>query len=124
MKHFSFVASDTIESDFLNDLEARFAFQETIVLDSKLELEVLLNLLGLSLSPIKLTRIDDVDGAWLLQGKLTDYNDSEFDELYQQWLSETKRDNNMDEYGQLLFLSGFSEKFNSARYRIVLSEAI
>ena len=72
MKHFSFVASDTIESDFLNDLEARFAFQETIVLDSKLELEVLLNLLGLSLSPIKLTRIDDVDGAWLLQGKLTD----------------------------------------------------
>ena len=124
MNHYSFVATDTIDTAFLNELELRYETQETVVLESHSELETLLKLLGSSLSKKIPSEINDVKEGWFLSGSITEFSKEEFDEFYDVWLKQTKRDNDMDEYGQLLFLNSLSSKLNKSKYKLVLNEKI
>ncbi|MFD2168289.1 hypothetical protein ACFSJY_18675 [Thalassotalea euphylliae] len=124
MIHFSFVASDSIKPEFLNDLEARIGLQETVALESFDELVILLKLFGTCLKSVDLPDIDDVENSWVLSQGIRHFEDSEFDVFYQEWLKQTGRDNNLDEYAQLLHLNSFGVTLNQANHKVVLQEAI
>ncbi|MCE2573808.1 hypothetical protein [Motilimonas eburnea] len=124
MIHFSFLATDSIKPENLNDLEARFELQETVVLESFDELVILLKLFGTSIKSVDLPDIDNVENSWVLSQEIKQFEDAEFDHFYQEWLRQTGRDNNMDEYGQLLHLNSFGVTLNQANHKVVLQEAI
>ena len=107
MIHFSFVAFDSIKPEFLNDLEARIGLQETVALDSFDELVILLKLFDTFIKSVDLPDIDDVENSWVLSQGIKHFEDPEFDIFYQEWLQQTGRDNNMDEYGQILHFNSF-----------------
>ena len=79
---------------------------------------------GTCLKSMDLPGIDDVENSWVLSQEIKHFDDSEFDVFYQEWLQQTGRDNNMDEYGQLLHLNSFGVTLNQANHKIVLQEAI
>jgi hypothetical protein len=124
VKYFSFVYLDDFDIDELNDLEARFERQETVVLASELELTILLQLLGSKIGSGSLPEISDVLKSYILEESLTSINEQDFDTFYSDWLRLTNRENNMDEYGQLLHLNSFLQAHKDKQKMVVLSEAI
>ncbi|WP_199611589.1 hypothetical protein [Flocculibacter collagenilyticus] len=123
MKHFSFVLLDDLDLTLLNDLESRIEHQETICLKSEQELMILLNCFNSSVSNDSLPQIDDVDSSFILNEYPTPIADGSFDDFYSTWLNKTNRENDMDEYGQLICLNSFLSS-NSSNKVVVLSEAI
>ncbi|GAA0860354.1 hypothetical protein [Aliiglaciecola litoralis] len=124
MKHFSFVHLDDLDLALLNDLEWRCARQETLCLASEKELITLLSYFNSSLSSESLPRINDVEFSYILNEYPTSMSDENFDEFYSAWLNKTKRENNMDEYGQLICLNSFLLSNKNSKKVVVLSEAI
>ena len=124
LKHFSFIYLDDLEFDKLNDLEVRFERQETVVLASERELTVLLQLLGSKIGAGSLPEIVEVLKSYILEESLTSINEQDFDTFYSDWLRLTNRENNMDEYGQLLHLNSFLQAHKDKQKMVVLSEAI
>jgi hypothetical protein len=59
-----------------------------------------------------------------LEQPLTSVNEQDFDTFYTDWLKLTNRENNMDEYGQLLCLNSFLQAHKDKQKMVVLSEAI
>ena len=124
MKHFSFVCIDCLSCEQLNELEERFECQETVTLASEAELIILLKLLGSKLGLEAIPLIKDVVKSYIVEVPLIPIPDSKFDEFYSGWLDKTKRDSNMDEYGQLLHLNSFVQTNKDKLKWVVLSEAI
>ncbi|WP_454290291.1 hypothetical protein [Shewanella sp. FeAMO] len=124
MNHYSFVAMDCFDVTFLNDLEQRFEHQETVTLNSFDEFSKLLDFFSVGVSDEVMPKVDEVNCSWLLVDVPQPKDIADFDAFYEQWLVQTGRDNNMDEYGQLICLNGLFEKFSRASIMVVLSEAI
>ena len=124
MIHFSFVAAPTLENDFLDDLESRIEAQETISLESLEELAVLLKTYGVKIQHSDSLEVKDALNCWMLNDSLSELTQEEFDDFYEHWLKVTNRDNNMDEYGQLICFNSFIGRLNQAKYKVVLQEAI
>ncbi|MGX2964595.1 hypothetical protein ACWAU4_12820 [Shewanella sp. FeAMO] len=124
LNHYSFVAMDCFDVTFLNDLEQRFEHQETVTLNSFDEFSKLLDFFSVGVSDEVMPKVDEVNCSWLLVDVPQPKDIADFDAFYEQWLVQTGRDNNMDEYGQLICLNGLFEKFSRASIMVVLSEAI
>lgn len=123
LNHYSFVFMDSLNEAFLNDLEVRFENQETLVLDNYHELLIFLNLYSSSLLDSVFPEVEDAVSGWCLSTIPLSKNQEEFESFYQNWLNKTGRDNNMDEYGQLLCLNSFFGKVPKASLVVVLHEA-
>ena len=88
------------------------------------ELELLMSLLGIKLSPPTLTSQSAEFSALFdySSNLLPELDQKGFDGFYDEWLSQTGRDSSMDEYGQLLFLQGRSSAWNRMSGRFILRE--
>lgn len=95
-----------------------------VVLDNEHELEILLNLIGLSL-PIKETfeGNNDFEALYDISNQnMKDFSKDGFDSFYDEWIKETQRQNTMDEYGQLIFIYGQANSWNKMLHKFILQE--
>ncbi|WP_308921500.1 hypothetical protein [Janthinobacterium sp. J1-1] len=95
-----------------------------VVLAGDDELELLLGLLGIRLpSPVLLSPAADFSAIFDYSADLLPiFTPEEFDVFYSEWLSLSKRESAMDEYGQLIFLQGHGKCWNSKASRFILRE--
>lgn len=126
MVTFNFIATDRFSfKDLLNVekfVDAYPDFQAVTLKDEK-ELKVLLELLGIG-ELIEHKLLDsEFSKYWDLSDfKFPEYDKIEFDEFYSNWIPKSKRNNNMDEYGHLIFLHGLSSRWNKLKYRLIVKE--
>ena len=124
MEHFSFVHMDNLDFEQLNNLELRFEQQETVVLASEVELSTLVKLFGSRIREMSSPSIINVKKSFTIDEPLMPISEDDFDAFYSNWLQLTKRNNNMDEYGQLLHLNSFFQARANRAEMVILSEAI
>lgn len=124
MIHFNFIAGDNFST---NDLESVEKFVDTypdfqeVVLANENELKELLNLMGITIHKIFEINSTISSEYWdISANKLPEFNNEQFEDFYSNWLKISKRDNNMDEYGNLVFLQGISSEWNKKKYRIIV----
>ena len=105
-----FIASDNFNPEKCKDVVKfvdNFPDFQTVILENENELKLLLELMRITdaveyeLHNVAFPKYWDISAF-----KLPEFTDEEFDEFYDNWLSKSHRDNNMDEYGNLIFLSG------------------
>ena len=126
MMHFNFIASNRFELDDFNDLEKfvdSYPDFQTVPLNNIYELHSLLQLLGIEKIAAQKLNGSEFAKYWNLSDfKLPEYTEEQFDQFYRKWLKVSGRDNNMDEYGSLIFLQGLSPKWNKLDYRIIVMD--
>lgn len=120
MINFSFIPLKKLSLDILNSLDTRYELEEVISLNSSDELSLYIKLLGGKLIESSLTDIEEVDKSWTISGKLKILQETELDDFYQKWLSKSGRENNMDEYCQIISLNSFLVTLNKAKNKVVL----
>lgn len=124
MEHYNFVATDKFDLGNFKDIEKfvnAFPDFQTVVLQDEKELSVLFGLIGTRKLVAQEISSSEFSKYWDLSShKLPELNEEEFDRFYEHWVSTTGRDNNMDEFGSLIFLQGLSEKWNKRKYRLVV----
>jgi hypothetical protein len=121
---FNFIASNNFDlNDFKNLLEfsENYPDFQTVVLSDENELKLLLELMKINEFPGYDLDNSEFSKYWdLSKFALPEFNQEQFEEFYTSWLLKSKRDNNMDEYGNLIFLQGLSTEWNKLRYRVVI----
>ncbi len=126
MMNFNFIASNNFDlNDFKDILKFVDSYPEfqTIVLNDENELKLLLKLMEINDPTEHKLNDSEFSKYWdLSKYKLPEFNEEQFDKFYNNWISTSKRDNNMDEYGNLIFLQGLSSKWNKLDYRLVIKE--
>lgn len=122
-----FIASDNFNLNDFNDLEdfvVSYPDFQTVFLNNESELKLLLELMDIYES-----REYQIKGSeffvkyWNLSDhKLPELNEQQFEQFYQGWINKTERENNMDEYGNLVFIQGLSRKWNKLAHRLIVKE--
>ncbi len=122
MKHYSFFAT---AYDFkVSELSIDKVIDEnlllnTVALESKFELDSLCELFSLKIvSVIEQPPSDFKQVYVLIQRKC--FDEDEFGDLYSAWVKVIERDNTMDEYGQLIFLT--DNDFYNKPFKYLLEE--
>jgi len=126
MAFFNFIASDNFNLEHLNHISTfvdNYPGFQTVALNDEGELELLLELIGITeFSCIELAD-EKFPKYWdLSHVKFPEFDNEQFDQFYQTWIQKSNRENSMDEYGSLIFLSGLSSRWNKLKYRFVVQE--
>jgi hypothetical protein len=126
MMNFNFIASNRLELDDFKDIEKfvdSYPDFQTVFLKDEFELNMLLQLIGIEkIIPQELNG-SEFSKYWDLSNfKLPEFNEEQFDQFHKKWLEESCRENNMDEYGNLIFLQGLSKQWNKMRHRLIVKE--
>jgi hypothetical protein len=126
MMNFNFIASNRLELDDFKDIEKfvnSYPDFQTVFLKDEFELNLLLQIIDIEkIIPQELNE-SEFSKYWDLSNfKLPEYNEVQFEQFYKEWLEKSCRDNNMDEYGNLIFLQGLSRKWNQFNYRLIVKE--
>lgn len=126
MHNFNFVATEHLDLKNLNDFDTfvnKFEDFQGIFLKDEKELKLLLKLIGIEefieteLKESVFSKMWDISSF-----KLPEFTSKEYEKFYLQWIQLTKRENNMNEYGNLIFLQGKKPVWNKSVYRIILHE--
>jgi hypothetical protein len=125
---FNFIAGDQFSIGTLDDLEKFIAIYpdfQTVMLADENELTLLLKLMGMPEFVSQNLNNSDFSKFWDLSGfKLPELDNQQFDKFYENWIQKSHRENNMDEYGNLIFLQGLSTKWNKLKYRLIVKSNI
>lgn len=126
MMNFNFIASNKFELTDFNDIEKfvdRFPDFQTVTLKDEKQLQQLLGLMGIENFQVEILNKAEFEKLWdLSDSKLPEYNEEQFDQFYREWLKISGRDNNMDEYGNLIFLQGLSRQWNQFNHKLIVKE--
>ncbi|MDO5981753.1 hypothetical protein [Flavivirga spongiicola] len=126
MENYNFIASDNFDLADFNELDKfvdSFPDFQTVSLNNDNELEKLLELMKISNYSELEIPASEFQRYWdISTSKLPEFNETEFDEFYELWLTKSERMNNMDEYGQLIFLQRLSLDWNTRKYRMIVKE--
>lgn len=124
--YFNFIATDNFDSTAFESVEnfvESYPDFQTVVLNDEHELKLLLDQMGIDKFvsyPLKDTGFTKY---WDLSDyKLPELNAEKFDSFYHNWIEKSGRDNNMNEYGCLIFLQGLSKKWNALKHRFIIKE--
>ena len=124
--HFNFVASDKFDISVLNSVESfvdHFPDFQTVWLSDEDELKLLLELLNIDEFVEHELENPEYSKYWDLSNfKLPELDYHQFEIFYDSWVKRSNRENNMDEYGNLIFLQGLSSKWNKLKYRLIIKE--
>lgn len=126
MTNFHIISSSTfdlISFESVENFVNSYPNFQTLVLKNEYELEILFELMGIE--KVKSKKLNEIDFCkyWDLSNlNLPEYNEQEFDLLYQNWLKKTGRENSMDEYGNLIFLQNLNTKQNKSNYILIVKE--
>ena len=94
-----------------------------VTLDSVKQLHLFVSCFGGTVNVEGVKDVIDVDAIWRISGKLKPLNESELDRFYQQWLASSKRENNIDEFCQIVSFNSFLLDFNKAKFKVVLQNS-
>lgn len=126
MMYFNFIASDSFELDSFTNIDKfvdSYPDFQTVVLNDENELVLLLKLMGMEKVNVQKLNHSELLKYWDLSTfKFPECNAEQFDEFYENWIKSSNRDNNMDEYGQLIFIQDLAQKWNTSKYRIIVKE--
>jgi hypothetical protein len=122
--NFTFIATDDFELSNFYDIgkfvDAYPDFQSVILNDTS-EFKLLLELIGINDATCIDLDAPDFPRYWNLSNfQLPEFDKEQFDLFYENWLRTSGRDNNMDEYGNLIFLCGMSSKWNKLKNRLIV----
>lgn len=124
--NFNFIAGDKLDLNSFNDIEKfvdDFPDFQTVELKDENEIKLLLEIMGIQDVVGIGLNCSDFSKYWDLSAfKLPEFTENQFDEFYQDWIKRSGRDNNMDQYGNLIFLQGLSSKWNKLNYRLLAKE--
>ncbi len=123
MIQFSFIPLKKLTTDVLNSLETRYELEEVVTLDSVKQLHLFVSCFGGTTNGEGLKDVIDVDAIWRISGKLKPLSESELDRFYQHWLVTSKRENNIDEFCQIVSFNSFLLVFNKAKFKVVLQNS-
>jgi hypothetical protein len=101
----------------------RYELEEVISLSSVDELKLFISLFGAKLTQSALSEVENVDVIWVLSGKFKVLSEVELDSFYQDWLRKSQRDNNMDEFCQLVSFNSFLITLNKGKHKVVLQNS-
>lgn len=128
MEYYNFIASDDFSPKDLQDINRfihTFNDVQTVTLKDENQLKLLLNLIGVENNQEYETSGIYFSKYWdLSSSEFSEFNEDEFNLFYKKWISITKREDNMDEYGKLIFLQGIAKKWNTMKHRLVVKESI
>lgn len=128
MEYYNFIASDDFSPKDLQDINRfihTFNDVQTVTLKDENQLKLLLNLIGVENNQEYETSGIYFSKYWdLSSSEFSEFNEDEFNLFYKKWISITKREDNMDEYGNLIFLQGIAKKWNTMKHRLVVKESI
>ena len=124
--HFNFVASDYFDLSVLNSVESfvdHFPDFQTVWLTDEDELKLLLELMNIDEFVGHELENTEYCKYWdLSKFKLPELDNHQFDNFYHSWVNRSSKENNMDEYCNLIFLQGLSSKWNKLKYRLIIKE--
>jgi len=124
--NFNFIASDNFDLNTVKSIEAfvdSYPDFQTVFLTDENELKLLLEIMGMKgvvgkeLNNIEFTKYWDLSNY-----KLPEFDSQQYEVFYEEWVQKTKRVNDMNEYGNLIFLQGLSSKWNKLNYRLIIKE--
>lgn len=126
MKNFNFIAGNRFELDDFKSIESfvdTYSDFQTVTLNDTDELWLLLQLIGIDNVNAQEFTDSEFSLYWdLSEFRLPELNEEQFDKFYKDWIEKSHRDNNMDEYGDLIFLQRKSKLWNSLKYRLIVLE--
>jgi hypothetical protein len=118
---FNFIASDQLNMGVFNSVDKfvdTYPDFQTVALNGEHELKLLLELIGIRDFVSHDLKDNEFSKFWdLSKYKFPEFNEEQFDAFYEIWIKTSGRDNNMDEYGSLIFLQGLSAKWNRLNHR-------
>ena len=124
--NFNFIASDNFDVNTLSDVVKfvdNYPNFQSVVLSDENELKLLLELIGIHEFVVHELKNSEFSKYWDISTfKLPEYDEKQFDEFYSNWINKSQRDNNMDEYGNLIFLQGISSEWNKLNYKLIVKE--
>jgi len=124
--NFNFIASNNFDLNDFNNVEkflVSYSDFQTVVLNNEKELKLLLTLLGIEHTNELELKGTEFTKFWnLSEFHLPEFNPEEFNLFYEKWINISGRDNNMDEFGNLVFLQEKSSKWNKLQYRLIVKE--
>lgn len=128
MINFHFISSEKFDLNNFKNIEAfveSFPDFQTVTLNNDNELSLLLKLMSVSSYEINKLDVPEFTEYWDISNfKLPEFDENQFNQFYKSWLQASKRDNNMDEYGNLIFLRGLSTEWNKNRFRLILKDKV
>lgn len=124
--NFNFIASNKLDLNDFKNVEKfvdSYPDFQTVVLNNEYELNLLLDLVGIkNVKPLELEG-PEFSKYWNLSDfRLPEFNKEQFELFYEKWIEISGRDNNMDEFGNLILLQGMSPKWNKLDYRLIVKE--
>jgi len=126
MMNFNFIASDDFDLNNFKDVEKfvdSYPDFQTVVLNNEEELNLLLKHIGIERLDSCELKSKEFTKYWnLSEFHLPEYNEEDFELFYKKWLQISGRENNMDEFGNLIFLQGMSPKWNKMTHRLIVKE--
>ena len=124
--NFNFIAGNILDlGNFLNigKFVDTYPDFQTLTLNNENELKILLKLMGIDEFYDHEIIDSEFSKYWdLSTSKLPELREDQFDQFYRNWISKSQRENNMDEYGNLIFLQGLSLEWNKLDYRLIVKE--
>ena len=121
---FNFIASNIFDRTNFTDVEKfveRYSDFQTVILNDENELKLLFEMMMLTEIVEENLKSNEFSKCWdISSAKLPEFNNTQFDKFYEKWIEKSQRENNMDEYGNLIFLCGLSSKWNKLKYRLVV----
>ncbi|CAN5462593.1 hypothetical protein BH09BAC6_BH09BAC6_06920 [soil metagenome] len=121
---FHFIACDQFTIGTLDDVEEfdnNYPDYQTVVLTDENELILLLKLMKIPEIVSHNLNNSDFSKFWdFSRFTLPELDNQQFDKFYENWIQKSHRENNMDEYGNLIFLQGLSTKWNKLKYRLIV----
>jgi len=121
---FHFIACDQFTIGTLDDVEefvANYPDFQTVVLADENELIMLLKLIKIPEIVTHDLNNSEFSKFWdLSRFMLPELDNQQFDKFYETWIQKSHRENNMDEYGNFIFLQGLSTKWNKLKYRLIV----
>lgn len=96
---------------------------QTIVLNNDQELNLLLQHIGIEKVDTYDIKSAEFSKYWnLTEFQLPEFSEEAFELFYEKWIDISGRENNMDEFGSLIFLQGISPTWNKMNYRLIVKE--
>ena len=126
MMNFNFIASDDFDLNNFKDVEKfvdAYPDFQTVVLNDEEELNLLLKHIGIERLDSCEIKSTEFTKYWnLSEFHLPEFKEEEFELFYKKWIEISGRENNMDEFGNLIFLQGMSPKWNKMTHRLIVKE--
>lgn len=125
---FHFIAGNQFSISLLDDVKDFinvYPDDQTVVLKDENELSLLLAMMKIPKLVEHNLESNEFEKFWdFSQFKLPELDEYKFEEFYREWIEASGRENNMDEYGNLIFLQGLSVKWNKLKFRLIVKDKV